>query len=100
MKKIILYILLIVAIGIIGGVWYLSNSNNYKREGSFKISKNKHPIQIHRDENGITYVFAENKEDVIRGQAFVLAQDRLFQVEFYRALIRGEGASLVGNSML
>lgn len=100
MKKTIFYTLLIVAIFIVGGVWYASNSNNYKREGSFKISKNKHPIQIHRDGNGIAYVFAENKEDVIRGQAFVLAQDRLFQVEFYRALIRGEGASLVGNSML
>ena len=76
------------------------NSNNYKREGGFKISKNKFPIQIHRDENGIAYVFAENKEDVIRGQAFVLAQDRLFQIEFYRAIIKGEAASLLGSSML
>lgn len=76
------------------------NSNHYKREGGFKISKNKFPIQIHRDENGIAYVFAENKEDVIRGQAFVLAQDRLFQIEFYRAIIKGEAASLLGSAML
>ncbi|TXD51792.1 MULTISPECIES: penicillin acylase family protein [unclassified Polaribacter] len=100
MKKTILYILLIVALFITGAVWYAANSNNYKREGSFKISKNKFPIQIHRDENGIAYVIAENKEDVIRGQAFVLAQDRLFQIEFYRAIIKGEAASLLGNSML
>lgn len=51
-------------------VWYASNNNNYNREWNFKTSKNIHPIQIHRDENEIAYVFAENKEDVILSQTF------------------------------
>lgn len=76
------------------------NSNNFKRDGSFEISVNEKPIKILRDDHGIAYVVAENKPDVIRGQGFVMAQDRLFQIEFYRALIKGEGASIVGNSML
>ena len=58
------------------------------------------PIRIIRDEHGIAYVLAENKPDVIRGQGFVTAQDRLFQIEFYRALIKGKAAQLVGPSML
>ena len=78
-------------------VWYASNNNNYKREWNFKTSKNIHPIQIHRDENEIAYVFAENKEDVILSQTFVLAKDHLFQVEFYRALIKWEGANSKGE---
>ena len=76
------------------------NSNNFKRDGSFEISVNEKPIKIIRDDHGIAYVVAENKADVIRGQGFVLAQDRLFQIEFYRALIKGEGSSIVGSSML
>jgi len=76
------------------------NSNNFKRDGSFEISVNEKPIKIVRDDHGIAYVVAENKADAIRGQGFVLGQDRLFQIEFYRALIKGEGASIVGNSML
>ena len=100
MKRRILVVLLILVLFTIAGIIYIKNINNYQREGTIKISKNKLPIQIHRDENGIAYIIAENKEDVIRGQGFVLAQDRLFQIEFYRALIKGEAAKLVGSSML
>ena len=100
MKRKILIILLILVLFTIAGIVYVKNINNFQREGTIKISKNKLPIQIHRDENGIAYIIAENKEDAIRGQGFVLAQDRLFQIEFYRALIKGEAASLVGSSML
>lgn len=100
MKKYIISILIVLVLIIIAGSLYFSTVNNFKREGRFKISKNDFPINIHRDENGIAYIFAKNKADAIRGQGFVMAQDRLFQIEFYRALIKGEGASLVGNSML
>ena len=88
-------ILLIIAI-----VVYISKINNFKREGTVQISKNTAPIQIHRDENGVPYVVADNKADVIRGQGFVSAQDRLFQIEFYRALIKGELAEIIGPSMV
>lgn len=100
MKKYIISILIVLVLIIIAGSLYFSTVNNFKREGRFQISKNDFPINIHRDENGIAYIFAKNKADAIRGQGFVMAQDRLFQIEFYRALIKGEGASLVGNSML
>ncbi len=83
----------------IGYIW-LTNANNFKQEGTFQISVNDAPIQIHRDEYGIAYVSAQSKADLYRGQGFVLAQDRLFQIEFYRALIKGEAASLVGESMI
>ena len=79
---------------------YLLNNNNFKRDGQFEISVNDESITIHRDENGIAYIFAQNKADAIRGQGFVTAQDRLFQIEFYRALIKGELASIIGESML
>ena len=36
----------------------------------------------------------------IRTQGFVVGQDRVFQVELYRALIEGRLASLVGESGL
>ncbi|NEV92785.1 penicillin acylase family protein [Psychroflexus sp. YR1-1] len=100
MKKYILSTLIVLVLLLIGGSIYFSSLNTFKRTGVFKISKNDFPIQIHRDEHGIAYIIAETKADVFRGQGFVMAQDRLFQIEFYRALIKGEGASLVGNSML
>lgn len=100
MKKQLRYVLLFILLFLVASLVYVLNINNYKRNGQFKISKNEKPIKIHRDQYGIAYVFAENKADVIRGQGFVNAQDRLFQIEFYRALVKGELAQLVGASML
>lgn len=100
MKKTIFFLFSILAVLCLGFYIWISNSNNFKRDGFFKISVNEKPIRIVRDKNGIAYVIAQNKADVIRGQGFVNAQDRLFQIELYRALIRGEGASIVGSSML
>ena len=100
MKKIILYVIAFVVVILLAGVLYLSTSNDFKREGQFTISSNDAAIEILRDENGIAYVIAQNKADVYRGQGFVIAQDRLFQVEFYRALIKGKASEIVGSSML
>ena len=77
-----------------------SASSSGRAKGAFEISINDAPSKIVRDDHGVAYVMAENKADVIRGQAFVVAQDRLFQIEVYRALIKGEGASLTGKAML
>jgi len=98
-KRILVFIGLVLVLIIVGFVW-ITNSNNFKRDGTLEISVNEQPISIIRDEYGIAYIIAKNKADAIRGQAFVTAQDRLFQIEFYRALIKGEAASLVGSSML
>ncbi len=95
------FILLFTLLFIISfGFFWIQTINDFKRDGKFQITVNEEPIKIIRDENGIAYVLAENKRDVYRGQGFVMAQDRLFQIEFYRALIKGEAAALVGSSML
>ncbi len=99
-RKVIKYFFLILLLFITSIVVYVSNINNFKREGTFQISKNTAPIEIHRDENGIPYIIAENKADAIRGQGFVTAQDRLFQIEYFRRLIKGQLASVIGTSML
>ena len=100
MKKILGYSLLVILLFLILAAIWLFNANNFERDGQMEISINEEPIKIVRDENGIAYVIGENKADVIRGQGFVVAQDRLFQIEFYRALIKGELSSLVGAAMV
>ena len=100
MKKLALIIISVLLVILLFGIFWIKNINNFQRSGKFEITTNEGPIKIIRDENGIAYVLADNKADVIRGQGFVTAQDRLFQIEFYRALIKGEAAQLVGASML
>lgn len=98
-KKLLFSVLLILTLGIGLYIW-LIHANHNKADGEFEMTVNEQPIQIHRDAYGTAYVFAESKADVIRGQGFVMGQDRLFQIEFYRAFIHGELASILGPSML
>ena len=80
-KRVVLFFSILVILLVIGSLW-VKNSNNFKRDGTFEIAFNADPIKIIRDEHGIAYVIATGKADAIRGQAFVTAQDRLFQIEF------------------
>lgn len=100
MKKIFVVITVVLLIFIVFSFFWINQSNDFKRDGKYEISFNENPIEIIRDGNGIAYVIADSKADAYRGQGFVLAQDRLFQIELYRALIKGEGASITGSSML
>jgi len=57
-------------------------------------------VRVLRDEHGIPYIFAANTPDLIRAQGFVTAQDRLFQMEGYRAIATGRLAESVGEAGL
>ena len=58
-------------------------------EGDLSVSGLTAPVRVLRDEHGIPYIFAQNTPDLIRAQGFVTAQDRLFQMEGYRAIATG-----------
>lgn len=100
MKKRLLISLAIILVLLVASILWIKNSNNFQREGTIVISGNDQPIKVIRDKHGIAYVMAQSRADVFRGQGFVNAQDRLFQIELYRALIKGEGAAMLGTSML
>lgn len=58
------------------------------------------PVRVLRDEHGIAYIFAENTPDLLRAQGFVTGQDRLFQLEGFRAIATGRLAESIGEGGL
>jgi penicillin G amidase len=69
-------------------------------EGTLQLPQLSEPVTVHRDQHGIPYIFARNTPDLIRAQGFVTAQNRLFQLEFYRRSITGRLAEVVGEAGL
>ena len=55
-------------------------------------------VTVRRDERGIPYIEAANDEDLYFAQGYVTAADRMWQMEFWRHLTRGELAEIVGES--
>jgi penicillin amidase len=56
------------------------------------------PVEILRDEHGIPHVFASNLHDLFFAQGYVQAQDRWWQMEFWRNTASGTLCQLVGRS--
>lgn len=65
-----------------------------------KVAGISGPVEIIRDENGLTHVKASSRRDAYFGQGFAQAQDRLFQLEFHRTVAKGELSSMVGKDSI
>lgn len=84
-----------------GAAWVVSGAARGPRvDGTLAIKGLTAPVEVLRDGNGIPYVFAQNLPDLIRAQAFVTAQARLFQLEAYRAIVAGRLAEAIGEKGL
>jgi len=66
-------------------------------EGEITIAGLKEPVEVLRDRWGIPHIYAKNAHDLFLAQGFVVAQDRLFQLDQWRRVGNGETAELVGE---
>ena len=78
----------------------LRASGHPKVDGELKLAGLTAPVKVLRDELGIAYIFAGNTPDLLRAQGFVTAQNRLMQLELFRATWRGELAATFGPDAL
>src|SRR5262245_24679417 len=65
-------------------------------DGELTVAGLKEPVQVQRDRWGIAHIYARNDHDLFFAQGFVVAQDRLFQLELWRRQAAGRMAELVG----
>lgn len=69
-------------------------------DGNIKISGLKAPVEILRDEDGVPHIYAANVHDLFLAQGYVHAQDRFWQMDFWRHVGSGRLSELLGESQL
>ncbi len=69
-------------------------------DGDVKLPGLKEPVEVLRDRWGVPHIYAKNADDLFFAQGFVAAQDRLFQLEMWRRVARGETAEVLGKQGL
>src|SRR2546427_5073780 len=67
-------------------------------EGEIAIPGLKAPVEVLRDRWGVPHIYARNADDLFFAQGFVAAQDRLFQLDWWRRQGTGEMAEVLGES--
>jgi penicillin amidase len=78
------------------GVWALARSAEFPSQGSASIPGLAAPVRVLYDDRGVPHIFASSEEDAWRAQGYVLARDRLFQMELQTRAASGTLSGLVG----
>ncbi|MEP7341631.1 MAG: penicillin acylase family protein [Acidobacteriota bacterium] len=69
-------------------------------EQSLKVAGLRDKVTVRRDERGIPYIEAANEHDLYFAQGYVVASDRLWQMDLLRRTARGELAEIFGRVAL
>ena len=99
LKRIFLGLLGLVLIALLSAV-YVVRSAWPTTDGTLKFVQLDGEVEIIRDEYGIAHIYADNDHDLLFGQGYVQAQDRLWQMEFNRRLASGTLSEVLGEQLL
>lgn len=65
-------------------------------DGQLTVAGLKQPVTIVRDQQGIPHIYAQSDDDLFFAQGYVMAQDRLWQLEMWRRWHEGRLAEVFG----
>ena len=69
-------------------------------DGTITLSGPTAPITVRRDAQGLPHIAAQNLDDLVFAQAFVTAQDRLWQMDILRRHAAGDLAQILGGNLI
>ncbi len=69
-------------------------------DGEIRLPGLDGPVDIYRDSFGVPHLYASSEHDLFMAQGFVHAQDRFWQMEFWRRIGSGRLSEILGESAL
>ncbi|MCS6835598.1 MAG: penicillin acylase family protein [Anaerolineae bacterium] len=88
-------LLIVAAIGL---YYFVIRAPLPQLDGTFAVRGLSAPVEIIRDEWGVPHIYASNSRDLFFAQGYAQAQDRWWQMEWFRHIGRGELQELTGES--
>ena len=79
------------------GFWQNADADSLPYPGQVNISGLKEPVKVYYDEYGIPHIFAKNDHDLFMTQGYVVAQHRLWQMDFQTYAAAGRISELIGD---
>lgn len=82
------------------GLWRTARLADARADESIELPGLSGPVRVVRDERGVPHIFAPSDEDAVRAFGYVVAQDRLFQMDFLRRYTSGRLSEVMGAAAL
>jgi penicillin amidase len=96
-------LLIAAVVGVIGSVAWLKGAMREQLpalDGSVRLPGLTAPVVVRRDAHGVPHIEAATMDDLVAAQGYVVAQDRLWQMDMARRFAAGELAELLGPSVV
>lgn len=84
----------------VNGVWTAAGNAVLPRAATVKIAGLDGPVDVRYDARGVPHIFATTEDDVYRALGYVVARDRLFQLDLQTRAASGTLTELVGRQAL
>ena len=81
------------------GFWQLAEGNNRDDE-HYTLTGLADEVSIHYDDDGIPHIFAQSDVDLYTAQGFLVARERLWQMEFMAMAASGRLTEIAGEEAL
>jgi penicillin amidase len=100
MKKVILFSFLALVLGVSSFIYFYPKSLLPVYEGEIALKNLKDKVSVTRDKWGIPHIEAQNELDLHRAFGWVMASDRLFQMDLIRRIANGQLSEVLGEKTL
>lgn len=92
---------LLLALLLVSAVaWWIVHRALPAVDGSVSLAGLQHEVTVDRDAWGVPYIQAGSLEDLLEAQGYVVAQDRLWQMDVLRRVAAGELSEIFGSRTL
>ncbi len=99
MKKAVIIIISVICIMTSVTISYF-NFISLKTSGKYDLSILQEKVDVYFDHSGIPHIEGNKSEDVYRVFGFIMAGERLFQMDLLRRLINGQLSEIFGKEAL
>src|SRR5262245_52796322 len=79
-----------------GALQQLPRKSLSRSSGSVALAGLAEPVDVIRDRWGVPHIYARNTDDLFFAQGYVVAQDRLWQMEMWRRSREGRMSEILG----
>lgn len=98
--RVLFWITTIVVCAIGVALWWFVYRPLPKIDGTAALPGLQHDVTVERDRWGVPHITASSLEDMAEAQGYVMAQDRLWQMDLLRRVARGQLSEIVGSDAL
>ncbi len=93
----VLLVLICVVVVIVGALlWHFVYRPLPQLDGNINLSGLQKDVIVERDHWGVPHIRAGSVEDMVEAQGYVMAQDRLWQMDLLRRVARGQLSEILG----